>query len=475
MFNRDIISWTVLNQLSSKISMEDPVIHILLFMYLLYSIIPHYVIDNFYDMIKDIRYGRKSTISFKLDEEKTNPSVRFAALSRYLSHKAHVSQIQEHFCREWDHNDEMHDKSFYRVSQKGPFLIDEDNQIYGRVCCSEKEQGNRHSNSTWTKTITEMDVFSTKLSMEDLRNWVENVYLDDKRKREQKYGQHPHLFTIRWEKDRTLVTAKKFKSNARFDNSWSPYQKNLIKKLDFFTNNEDYYEKRGWPYTLGMAFVGKPGGGKTRALKQIINHTGRHGVIVEISDDFELSALESIMHGQIDSDIVFDPKDIIIIFEDVDTATTIIADRKANDKTDAVAPASTTQLQNPSNVNSNTVIKVDLPQKKINNQHLGKLLNIIDGVCERHGGMIFLTSNYPDKIDQALLRPGRIDIKIEVKNLTKDEVFQYTKHFWGKNCDINEPQLDENIDNMYTTADLTEIFRTARGDFNNIRSKLVKK
>jgi hypothetical protein len=481
MFHRDIISWTLLNNLSSKVPMENPIIQILLFFYLIYSFMPHYITDYVTDYIRGLRYGKKSMISFKFDDDKNNHSLRFMALSRYLSrnHNAEISQIQEHVAREWDHNDELHDKSFYRVSQKGAFLIDKPKDIYGNVRCSEKEQGNRHSNSTWTKTITEMDIFSTKLTVKELRDWIEDVYIEDKRKRDKKYGEHLHLFTIRWDSsnDRPVVTAKKFKSNAKFNNSWSPYQKILLKNLDFFTNNEDYYENRGWPYTLGLAFVGKPGGGKTRALKQIINHTGRHGVVIEFSDDFKLSALETIMHGQIDTDIIFDPKDIIIIFEDIDTATSIIADRKKVSNNPQVAPVQQlpeVKTNEGDKTASNTVIKVDLPQKKANGQHLGKLLNIIDGVCERHGGMIFLTSNYPDKIDDALLRPGRFDIKIEVDNLTKKEVFQYTKHFWGKECDINELQISENVDKSYTTADLTEVFRSARGNFKSIKSKLVK-
>ena len=37
MFHRDIISWTLLNNLSSKVPMENPIIQILLFFYLIYS------------------------------------------------------------------------------------------------------------------------------------------------------------------------------------------------------------------------------------------------------------------------------------------------------------------------------------------------------------------------------------------------------------------------------------------------------
>ena len=46
---------------------------------------------------------------------------------------------------------------------------------------------------------------------------------------------------------------------------------------------------------------------------------------------------------------------------------------------------------------------------------LGCLLNIIDGILEIPGRIIILTTNYIDKIDKALLRPGRIDFNICLK------------------------------------------------------------
>jgi len=38
------------------------------------------------------------------------------------------------------------------------------------------------------------------------------------------------------------------------------------------------------------------------------------------------------------------------------------------------------------------------------------LLNLLDGVLETPGRIIIMTSNYPDLLDKALIRPGRIDI-----------------------------------------------------------------
>ena len=39
------------------------------------------------------------------------------------------------------------------------------------------------------------------------------------------------------------------------------------------------------------------------------------------------------------------------------------------------------------------------------------LLNAIDGATSTEGRVIFMTTNYPERLDPALIRPGRVDFK----------------------------------------------------------------
>jgi len=50
--------------------------------------------------------------------------------------------------------------------------------------------------------------------------------------------------------------------------------------------------------------------------------------------------------------------------------------------------------------------------------NLSCLLNILDGIIELHGVMVIFTSNHPEKLDEAFMRPGRIDFKQEFKRAT---------------------------------------------------------
>ena len=66
---------------------------------------------------------------------------------------------------------------------------------------------------------------------------------------------------------------------------------------------------------------------------------------------------------------------------------------------------------------------------------LDTLLNCIDGTLEANGHMICLTTNYKEKIDKALLRPGRFDCHIHLDNASPKTILQMINHFYNKNKD----------------------------------------
>ncbi|KAK4696115.1 hypothetical protein P7C71_g1751, partial [Lecanoromycetidae sp. Uapishka_2] len=55
---------------------------------------------------------------------------------------------------------------------------------------------------------------------------------------------------------------------------------------------------------------------------------------------------------------------------------------------------------------------------------LSGLLNAIDGVASHEGRVLVMTTNFPDKLDEALVRPGRIDMKIAFTNATKSQIYE---------------------------------------------------
>ena len=71
---------------------------------------------------------------------------------------------------------------------------------------------------------------------------------------------------------------------------------------------------------------------------------------------------------------------------------------------------------------SSTNINYDTIKFNDDALNLACLLNILDGLIELHGVMVIFTTNHPEKLDEAFLRPGRIDFKQEFKRANADTV-----------------------------------------------------
>jgi chaperone BCS1 len=59
------------------------------------------------------------------------------------------------------------------------------------------------------------------------------------------------------------------------------------------------------------------------------------------------------------------------------------------------------------------------------------LLNILDGVLFKHGLIVFITTNHPEKLDPALLRQGRTDLIIELNYPSKTEIEKLFRDMLG--------------------------------------------
>ena len=104
------------------------------------------------------------------------------------------------------------------------------------------------------------------------------------------------------------------------------------------------------------------------------------------------------------------------------------------------------------------------------NTNLSYLLNMLDGINECSGRIIIMTSNKPNELDKALIRPGRIDIKIHFDKCTRYDLMRMINLFWDK--DFNENELLEELDMKYTSAELYNIFRSTTS-FENIKKLFI--
>lgn len=98
--------------------------------------------------------------------------------------------------------------------------------------------------------------------------------------------------------------------------------------------------------------------------------------------------------------------------------------------------------------------------------NLSFLLNLLDGVLETPGRIIIMTSNHPEKLDKALIRPGRIDIAIEVSYCTREMIIDMFRYFYeNKNFFITDEEWQ--YTKRITPAEMNKILLN---NFDNIQS-----
>lgn len=92
-------------------------------------------------------------------------------------------------------------------------------------------------------------------------------------------------------------------------------------------------------------------------------------------------------------------------------------------------------------------------QEKISNVSHSALLNALDGVGAAEGRLLIMTTNFPERLDEALIRPARCDVWIEFGCMTStDALRQYLKIY------LRQYYLDENTWGISRKTIAAEIF-----------------
>ncbi|KAK4494216.1 hypothetical protein PRZ48_014514 [Zasmidium cellare] len=155
---------------------------------------------------------------------------------------------------------------------------------------------------------------------------------------------------------------------------------------------------RGIPWRFGILLFGPPGTGKTSLCAAIAGHFELSVFIVSLSN-------ESLNDDYLEE--LFDalPQKCLVLLEDVDSAgigrQSMKNTKKKGDKKKGVT--------------------------------LAGLLNVLDGPCSHEGRLLVLSTNSPDSLDPALIRPGRIDRKILLGNASAEVTEKLFSHIFSDN------------------------------------------
>jgi mitochondrial chaperone BCS1 len=173
----------------------------------------------------------------------------------------------------------------------------------------------------------------------------------------------------------------------------------LIDDVRLFLQRRAWYLERGLPYRRGYLLHGPPGTGKSSAVLAVASELRMDLALLSLNsaslDDHELGEL-----------LCDAPTNAIILIEDIDCA----------------------------------FVERERTAEKANRLTFSGLLNALDGVAAGEGRVLFATTNHPERLDPALIRPGRIDHQLEIGYATREQAQRLFNRFFP-NC--VDPALSE--------------------------------
>ncbi|MCJ1458169.1 mitochondrial chaperone [Mycoblastus sanguinarius] len=168
----------------------------------------------------------------------------------------------------------------------------------------------------------------------------------------------------------------------------------ITNDINEFLGEAKWYYEQGVPYRRGYLLHGPPGTGKTSFIQALAGELDYNIAILNLSErgltDDRLNYLLTIL-----------PRRTLVLLEDADAAFT---NRRAQTDDDGYRGANVTY---------------------------SGLLNALDGVASPEERILFLTTNYRGRLDDAMVRPGRVDTTIRLGELTRWQTSKLWDRFYG--------------------------------------------
>jgi chaperone BCS1 len=222
----------------------------------------------------------------------------------------------------------------------------------------------------------------------------------------------------------------------------------LLNHLDNFYAKKEWYHERGIPYQTGICLYGPAGTGKTSIVKGLASYYGKHLCILRSSEIDSLPiALKKL------------PSDSFVVIEDIDTSS-IVLERNPNESleeslyktnrgknsdegeeyetADSVIGEETIDAAAYDSSPKKMGAPVEDIMSKYSKVLLSDVLNALDGIISIEKRVIIFTTNYVDKLDKALIRPGRIDSIERIDYISFGQFIRFCNLFYKDNVSEEE-------------------------------------
>lgn len=215
-----------------------------------------------------------------------------------------------------------------------------------------------------------------------------------------------------------------------------------------------WYASRGIPYRRGYLFHGPPGTGKTSLSFALAGAFNLDIYCLSLADS-------SITEGDLAN--LFDalPEKCVVLLEDIDSAGLAARgnqkskklklsreSRLRNFQSNASFPEDEASLLSEEDEHIASIVDdhsqtLSLRRSRIS---LSGLLNVLDGVASHEGRVLIMTTNHISRLNEALLRPGRIDIKVQFELANQGDVENlFIQMFTKDNASVERPMKKSDL------------------------------
>jgi hypothetical protein len=308
--------------------------------------------------------------------------------------------------------------------------------------------------------IVKFKLYCYDHDVQHLQSFVETCNTEYERRMANKLGTHRYFFDqmIQTKAKGTqnplptshlVYTKSKFTTNRTFKNVFFEERDHVKDRVNFFLTRRDWYDAKGIPYTLGFMFHGPPGVGKTSTIKAIANEGRRHIINVQLSEIKTKAQLHHLFfndevhvwNGVQTEKYTIPVSERLYVIEDIDAMGDTVLRREWKKP---VAATSKPKEDDPF---------MSREKEEKDTIDLAFILNLLDGTLEANGRILAITTNFPERIDRALIRPGRIDMIVNFKKCNLAVVQEMVRSFYDSDTVVN----DESLNYKWSPAEVNQI------------------